>query len=521
VGLVSAPEARPSPGSAVAALPIALELVRAVTEKRSESLGELLRRTMRHVVPADWYGGMLLDENRVMSPVFVEPHVTLPSFDLADYHGEAAARTSKVFAFTRAELGAHPAQAAFWEQLGVQAGVAVPLLAGERAVGSISYWSKDVRAYADVDHEMLATLGRAVGAILDNQLAFERLERLRARAVDDRASLVADVRERPVTRHLVGESPAFRAVQRQIDQVAPTPSTVLVVGESGTGKELVARALHDGSPRRERPFVAINCAALPSGLAESELFGHEPGAFTGASKRRLGRFELADGGTLFLDEVGELSLEAQAKLLRVLQERQFERVGGSESIHVDVRIVAATNRDLARLAAEKRFREDLYFRLSVFPIALPPLRDRRDDIPALVDLFVARAAQRLRVPRRSLDRAGLERLMSYDWPGNVRELENAIERSMIVSSGATLSVEAAVPTPVLRARASVARVPLVPAVPVVPADAGLEARERYRQALEACDWVIDGPAGAAASLGLHPNTLRYRLKRLGLVRPAR
>ena len=237
---------------------------------------------------------------------------------------------------------------------------------------------------------------------------------------------------------MVGESPALRRVRELIAQVAPTDSTVLIQGETGTGKELVARAIHENSARRDRPLIKINCAALPRELVESELFGHEKGAFTGAIQQRRGRFELADGGTLFLDEVGELPPEAQAKLLRVLQEREFERVGGTRSLHVDVRVIAATNRDLHAEAAASRFRTDLYFRLNVFPIALPPLRERREDIPHLLRHFAAKTARRLGRAIDGISPTFIERASAYDWPGNIRELENLVERTLIMSNGGTL-----------------------------------------------------------------------------------
>ena len=292
-------------------------------------------------------------------------------------------------------------------------------------------------------------------------------------------------------------------------QVAPTSSSVLLLGETGTGKELLARAIHDRSPRRTRALVTVNCAALPPTLIESELFGHEKGAFTGATAAKLGRFELADGATLFLDEIGELPLDLQPKLLRVLQAGEFERLGGTRTLRADVRIIAATNRDLARALAEERFREDLYYRLSVFPIAVPPLRDRREDIPLLVWAIIERRQAALgrrieRVPQRIMDA-----LVRYAWPGNVRELENVIERALILSTDSTLRLE----EPFAAGPRGVAR----------PAGDRLEhvEREHILAVLERCDWRINGPGHAADVLGLHPNTLRSRMAKLGIRRPAR
>ena len=246
---------------------------------------------------------------------------------------------------------------------------------------------------------------------------------------------------------MIGKSPALQRVRELIAQVASTDSTVLIQGETGTGKELVARAIHENSARRDRPLIKINCAALPRELVESELFGHEKGAFTGALQQRRGRFELADGGTLFLDEVGELPPEAQAKLLRVLQEREFERVGGTRSLHVDVRVIAATNRDLLAEAGASRFRTDLYFRLNVFPIALPPLRDRREDIPHLLRHFVRKTARRLGREVDGISPSFIERASAYQWPGNIRELENLVERTLIMSNGGMLDTNELLASP--------------------------------------------------------------------------
>ncbi len=307
---------------------------------------------------------------------------------------------------------------------------------------------------------------------------------------------------------IVGDAPALGRVLALIAQVAPTESTVLIQGETGTGKELVARAIHDRGPRRGRPLVKVNCAALPRELVESELFGHEKGAFTGAVQQRRGRFELAEGGTLFLDEVGELPPEAQAKLLRVLQEREFERVGGARSLRADVRVIAATNRDLQAQVAAGRFRADLYYRLNVFPITVPPLRERREDIPRLARHFAAKAARKLGKTLEGIAPAFIEQASAYDWPGNIRELENLVERAMIMSEGARLDAiglfsEASLPDG---------------ATPAAPADATLEEIERthVRRVLERCGWVIEGEHGAARVLGLNPSTLRGRLRKLGI-----
>jgi DNA-binding NtrC family response regulator len=311
---------------------------------------------------------------------------------------------------------------------------------------------------------------------------------------------------------MIGESPALNRVREQIAQVAPTDSTVLIQGETGTGKELVARAIHAASSRRERPLITINCAALPRELVESELFGHEKGAFTGAIQQRRGRFELADGGTIFLDELGELALETQAKLLRVLQEGEFERIGGARPLRVDVRVVAATNRDLQAEVGNGRFRADLFYRLNVFPISLPPLRARREEIPRLLRHFAARAARRLGRPFEGIAPEFIEQACHYAWPGNIRELANIVERAVIVSNEPLLDArDAFVPA----ARQGESR--------VVPAGvATLEEIERahIRRTLESTRWQIEGSDGAAHKLGLNPSTLRGRIRKLGLRKPA-
>jgi formate hydrogenlyase transcriptional activator len=310
---------------------------------------------------------------------------------------------------------------------------------------------------------------------------------------------------------IVGASPSLVSVLENVVRVAPTETTVLVTGETGTGKELVARALHAAGKRRGKPLIKVNCAALPASLVESELFGHEKGAFTGATARRQGRFELADGGTLFLDEVGEVPLEVQAKLLRALQEKEIDRVGGTAPVRVDVRVVAATNRDLAKMVREKTFREDLYYRLSVFPIHLPPLRNRAGDVPLLVDFLLKRFSARIGRRFDGVSRDTMARLCAYPWPGNIRELENVIERAVILSDGPVLEVDPAMLPAVA---------PPIVATPT-PAVGDLESFERAHilSVLEQTRWVIEGPKGAAQVLGLHPNTLRSRLKKLGISRP--
>ena len=315
------------------------------------------------------------------------------------------------------------------------------------------------------------------------------------------------------TDEIIGASLALHRVLRDVDVVAPTDSTVLIQGETGTGKELIARAIHDRSARRARPFVKLNCAAIPPGLLESELFGHDRGAFTGAVRQKTGRFELADGGTLFLDEIGELPLELQPKLLRILQEQEFERVGGERTVRVDVRLIAATNRDLAGMVAEQRFRDDLFYRLNVFPIDVPPLRERRDDIPALVEHFVRRFASQMNRRIDIIPWDAIAAMQQYAWPGNIRELANVVERATIRSPGPTLDIPVAEFELAPRAsRPSASR--------EHPATlAGLESA-RILAVLEEANWLIAGPRGAAARLGMKRTTLHSLMKRLGIARPA-
>ncbi len=317
---------------------------------------------------------------------------------------------------------------------------------------------------------------------------------------------------------IVGASPALQQVLQQVEQVASTDATVLITGETGTGKELIVRALHRLSPRRDHPLVKVNCTALPAGLIESELFGHEKGAFTGAIARKLGRFELAEGGTLFLDEIGDLSIDLQAKLLRVLQEGEFERVGGDRTFSSNVRVVAATHRDLKHAVADNAFRADLFYRLHVFPIHLPALRERAEDIPLLTKYFVDKYMHQMGKSIEAIDTRTMARLVSYRWPGNIRELEHLIERALILAQGRTLTIA--------DTQFSTSHLPSTPASAPTVQTACLPSstleeveREYILQTLKTTGWTVEGPKGAARILDLHPNTLRGRMRRLGISRP--
>jgi transcriptional regulator with GAF, ATPase, and Fis domain len=333
--------------------------------------------------------------------------------------------------------------------------------------------------------------------------------------------LQEEVAEAKAFGHLIGQSAALRHVGSQIDVVAPTEAAVLILGETGTGKELVAREIHRRSARKEGPLVRVNCASIPRELFESEFFGHVRGSFTGAVKDRAGRFETAEGGTIFLDEVGEIPLDIQNKLLRVLQEKRYERVGDDRTRHADVRIVAATNRDLKKAVAAGRFREDLYYRLNVFPIQVPPLRDRMDDIPLLAKHFVELSAKEMKCAKPRLTRAAVTQLQSYDWPGNVRELRNVIERAVILARGGALEFDLPISSQAAPPALPIARAAGNPAQPKFLTEVELErfVRDNLVLALEAANWKISGRDSAAELLGLKPTTLLSRMTKWGLKKP--
>ncbi|MGH7786208.1 MAG: sigma-54-dependent Fis family transcriptional regulator [Candidatus Binatia bacterium] len=405
---------------------------------------------------------------------------------------------------------------------GMESLCAMPLVSGDRCPGVLFFMAARRDAYRTVRRDFLAQVAGAVAVALDDCLAHEEVRRLRDRLAEENVYLREEILQEHNFGEIVGRSAALRTMLEQVDLAAPTSATVLILGETGTGKELVARAIHDRSPRRGRPLVKVNCSAISAGLVESELFGHVKGAFTGAIAARSGRFALADGGTIFLDEIGELPPETQAKLLRVLQEREFEPVGSSRTRRVDVRVIAATNRDLRQEVAAGRFRADLFFRIGVLPIQAPALRERREDIPRLVHFFVQRFARQMAKPVDAVGRQTMERLMAYDWPGNVRELQNIIERAMVLARGTTLEIGAGLLPASATTPPPTAAAAAVPAstVPQVSAASLAEvSKQHILGVLERCEWVIEGPRGAARELGLQPSTLRSRLKKLGLQPP--
>jgi formate hydrogenlyase transcriptional activator len=404
-----------------------------------------------------------------------------------------------------------------WPQLrervklfGVNSSCFLPITTARCRLGVLIFACKQAGAYDTADMDFLGQVAKQVAVAVENGLAFDEIEALKDQLHQEKVYLEEEVRSEHNFGEIVGESATLRRVLNQVEAVAPTDSTVLILGETGTGKELIARALHDHSPRRERTFVKLNCAAIPTGLLESELFGHEKGAFTGAIAKKVGRFELAHQGTLFLDEVGDIPLELQPKLLRALQEQQFERLGSTRTVQVDVRLVAATNCDLAQRVGDARFRGDLYYRLNVFPVVLPPLRERREDIPKLARHFIQRFARRMGRRIETIPAAVMDALVRYPWPGNVREMQNVIERAVILSPGSALQVPLGDLLPA-------ARQTQVPAeMPVTLADAE---REHILGVLRGTRWVLGGPQGAAAHLGMARSTLQWKMKKLGISRP--
>lgn len=417
---------------------------------------------------------------------------------------------------------------------GIRAFCSIPLLSHDRALGALNVGRQREDVFSAEDVELLGEVAKQIAIAVENAQAYREITELKDRLAKENLYLEEEVRTDQNFGEIVGDSIALRRVLKEVETVALTGSTVLIRGETGTGKELIARALHDLSPRHERTFVKLNCAAIPTGLLESELFGHEKGAFTGAIMQKVGRFELAHQGTLFLDEVGDIPLELQPKLLRALQEQEFERLGSTRTARVDVRLVAATNRDLAQMVADGRFRNDLYYRLNVFPVVLPSLRERRDDIPILARHFTQRFARRMGRQIETIPTAIMNALVQYPWPGNVREMQNVIERAVILSPGPALRLDATE----LRVgdqrsevgdrrsevggqrsevggqrsangeRGSGGRLTL--------ADAE---RDHILGILRETGWVLGGPNGAAVRLAMKRTTLQSKMKKLGIVRP--
>jgi formate hydrogenlyase transcriptional activator len=393
---------------------------------------------------------------------------------------------------------------------GVRAYCIMPLTTAQQRLGVLGFGSTRPGCYDEADLDFLRQVSAQVAVAVDNALVYQKLAELNDLLNQEKLYLEDELRTHVNFEEIVGQSAVLQRVLKAVETVASTDSTVLILGETGTGKELIARAVHGLSSRKARTLVKINCAAIPTGLLESELFGHERGAFTGALAQKKGRFELADGGTLFLDEVGDIPLELQSKLLRVIQEKEFERLGSNKTIRVDVRLVAATNRNLEKMVAEGEFRQDLFYRLKVFPLELPSLRERLEDLPLLVSYFVQKFARRMNKPIESISSEDLFSLQRWHWPGNIRELENLVERAVILSNGPVLRLPLAEFNGGILS--NVCRSDPAPFSMV-------EAEKRHiRDALEKCGWKLSGQDGAAALLGMKRTTLQSRMKKLGISR---
>ncbi len=494
-----------------------LRMTNAMVSKRD--LGEVFQAvsdSVREIVPQEYASLILYDEG--------QQQFRLRAFDFPDNPGvlfegfvtgatespaaQALSTRRPVLIHRQEDLRRydHPVIRMLVEQ-GFHAMCSLPLLSHERAIGCLNLASRREQAFSGDDVEFLKEVAGQITLAVDNALAYQEITDLKNKLTEEKLYLEEELRSEHGFEDLIGDSKALKQVLKQVEVVAPTDASVLIQGETGTGKELIARAIHRLSGRSRRTFVKLNCAAIPTGLLESELFGHERGAFTGAIAQKVGRFELADQGTIFLDEVGEIPLELQSKLLRVLQEQEFERLGGTRTIRVNVRLIAATNRDLKRLVDANAFRSDLYYRLHVFPVSMPPLRERREDIPILVRYFSQHYARRMNKTIETVSAQTLDVLSRYHWPGNIRELENLIERAVILTQGTTLQV----PLGELHQDDG----------PVAAPRATLEETERDQilQTLREVKWVIGGTEGAAARLGLKRTTLASKMKKLGIARP--
>jgi formate hydrogenlyase transcriptional activator len=403
---------------------------------------------------------------------------------------------------------------------GFKSGGCIPLIAHGKKLGTLGVGSFEEDVFSDDEVGLLCQIANQIALVLENAIAFREIETLKNKLSEEKLYLEEEINTASDFEQIIGSSPALKRILKQVETVAPTDSTVLIQGETGTGNEMIARAIHSLSARRERTMVKINCAAIPMGLIESELFGHEKGAFTGAIAQRVGRFELANKGTLFMDEVGEIPQALQPKLLRVLQEREFERLGSTRTISVDVRLIAATNRNLEQMVSEKQYRDDLYYRLNVFPITIPPLRERQEDIPLLVRFFTSKFARRMKKRIGTIPAPAVTALQQYHWPGNIRELENVIERAVILSSGTELQIPLHEMKLQTKAATGSPEHSSAKAENAGSEPGSLEAveREHILRVLRETDWVVSGPKGAAATLGLKRTTLQARMKKLGITR---
>jgi formate hydrogenlyase transcriptional activator len=494
-----------------------------VSNLTRDALFHAIAKALRHVVPFERTAIFLHDARRNVLKLFIlesslaSTYFTV-GFEMApdDSHVGLVFRRQQPLLRNDLETEReYPAEEMAYGD-GVRSYVIVPLVVRGASIGALAVASTTPRQYAEDDVRFLQEAAGQVALVIANMMAYEEIAALKARLERENVYLQEEIHHEHNFVEMVGSSPALLDVLRKLEQIAPTDATVLISGETGTGKELIARAIHNRSARKERPLVKVNCAAISAGLVESELFGHVKGAFTGAIERRVGRFQLADGGTIFLDEVGELPLDTQVKLLRVLQEQEFEPVGSSRSVRVDVRVIAATNRNIEDAVQAGRFRADLYYRLHVVPIRVPPLRERPGDIPLLVAFFLGQSGKKFGKRIAGVAQSTLERMQAYSWPGNIRELQNVIERAAVLCRGGVLELDDDL-------------LPMAPTSRIAAAASGegtslatLEDVERthIRAVLERVGWLIDGPRGAAGILSLHPNTLRSRMAKLGIKRPS-
>lgn len=485
---------------------------------------ELLSATsacLQKVMPHDAASLCIYDESigkfRMVALEFPEHGDLFSECELIDPEGtplEVVLKTRKALAVSALDDWKSCATKRY-KHVGIKSAYVMPLISHSNLLGTLSIVSRYDNAFSQEDRELLDQIAVQISIAVENAVAFRKIDLLKSKLEEEKLYLEQEIRTVSNFEGIIGSSNALKRVLKQVETVAQTSSTVLIYGETGTGKELIARAIHNLSPRRDRTMVKVNCGAIPSGLLESEMFGHEKGAFTGAIERRLGRFEMAHQGTIFLDEIEDIPLELQSKLLRVLQEQEFERLGNSRTISVDSRIIAATNMDLEKMVEDKKFRSDLYYRFNVFPIELPPLRERPEDIPMLVQYFVDKYSKKMKKQIDKIPAQTMKYLTEYHWPGNIRELQNLIERAAILAQGPVLEIPYS-DFKIAKSRPQKAQLKLVK-----PDPTSLESVERDHilKMLSETNWVISGPTGAAEKLGMNRSTLNHRMRKLGISRP--